>query len=50
MKKTFDVHKSIGIFLIIIGVLPFLGIGFGILATIVHVLTIIAGIVIIVTK
>ena len=45
-----DIHKYIAIFLIIIGVLPFLGIGFGMLTTIVHVLTIAAGIAILLTK
>ncbi len=45
-----DMHKYIGIFLIIIGVLPFLGMGYGILSNIVHVLTIISGIVILATK
>ncbi|MFH2028791.1 MAG: hypothetical protein ABIJ08_06645 [Nanoarchaeota archaeon] len=47
-KKS--IHVYIGIFLIIIGVLPFLGIGLGILTTIVHVLTILSGIVILLTK
>jgi hypothetical protein len=47
MKK---INKYIGIFLIIIGLLPFLGIGFGMLNTIVHILTIISGIMILVTK
>ena len=50
MGKKFDVHKFIGIFLIIIGTLPFLGIGFGMLATIVNILTIISGVVILATK
>ena len=45
-----NIHAYIGIFLIIIGLLPFLGIGFGVLSTIVHVLTVISGIVIILTK
>jgi hypothetical protein len=45
-----DIHKWIGIFLIIIGIVPFLGIKLGILSNIVHILTIIAGIVILVTK
>lgn len=45
-----DIHKYIGIFLIIIGILPFLGIGLGVLTTIVHVLTIVSGIVILMTK
>ncbi|MGM5481072.1 MAG: hypothetical protein ACQESE_01535 [Nanobdellota archaeon] len=50
MAKKFDMHKFIGIFLIIIGMLPFLGIGFGMLVTIVNILTIVSGIVILVTK
>lgn len=45
-----SIHKYIGIFLIIIGLLPFLGIGYGILATIVHVLTIVSGVVILATN
>jgi len=45
-----NIHTYIGIFLIVIGLLPFLGIGYGILSTIVHVLTIVSGIVIIATK
>jgi hypothetical protein len=45
-----NIHKYIGIFLIIIGLLPFLGIGFGMLSTIVHVLTIVSGAVILITK
>ncbi len=45
-----DIHKSIGIFLIIIGILPFLGIGLGVLNQLVHILTIISGIVILLTK
>lgn len=48
MKK--NVHTYIGIFLIVIGILPFLNIGFGMLSDIVHVLTIVSGIVIIVSK
>lgn len=44
------IHKYIGVFLIIIGLLPFLSIGFGILTTIVHVLTIVSGVVILATK
>lgn len=50
MGKKFDVHKFIGIFLIIIGLLPFLGIGLGMLTTIVNVLTILSGVVILATK
>ena len=49
-KVSFDLHKWIGIFLIIIGILPFLGIGTGIFTTLIHALTIISGIVIIATK
>ena len=45
-----NIHTYIGIFLIVIGLLPFLGIGYGILSTIIHVLTIASGIVIIATK
>ena len=45
-----DIITYIGVFLIIIGILPFLGIGFGLLATIVHVLTILSGILILVIK
>lgn len=45
-----NIHTYIGIFLIVIGLLPFLGIGFGLLTTIVHILTIVSGIVIIATK
>ena len=45
-----DIHTYIGVFLIVIGILPFLGIGLGILSQIVHALTIVAGIVIILTK
>lgn len=45
-----NIHKYIGIFLIVIGALPFLGIGFGMLTTIVHVLTIASGIAILLTK
>ena len=45
-----NIHTYIGVFLIIIGILPFLGIGLGILTTIVHVLTIAAGLTIILTK
>jgi hypothetical protein len=45
-----NIHTYIGIFLIVIGLLPFLGIGFGLLTTIVHILTIVSGIVIILTK
>lgn len=45
-----NIHTYIAVFLIIIGILPFLGIGLGILSTIVHVLTIAAGIVILLTK
>jgi len=48
MKK--NIHTYIGIFLIIIGILPFLGIGYGILSNIVHVLTVVSGIMIILTK
>ena len=50
MGKKFDVHKAIAIFLIIIGILPFLGIGFGLLTTIVNVLVIVSGITILLTK
>lgn len=50
IRAKFDVHQAIAIFLILIGVLPFLGIGFGLLTTIVHVLTIVSGIVILLTK
>ncbi|MBD3209249.1 hypothetical protein GF367_02430 [Candidatus Woesearchaeota archaeon] len=49
-KKSFDVHKWIGIFLIIIGVLPFLGVSTGIFTTLIHALTIVAGVVIVATK
>jgi len=45
-----DVHKYIAVFLIIIGILPFLGIGFGMLNQVVNVLTIVSGIVILLTK
>lgn len=45
-----DVHTYIGVFLIIIGILPFLGIGLGVLNQLVHVLTIASGIVILLTK
>lgn len=45
-----DIHTYIGVFLIIIGILPFLGFGYGFLSQIVHALTIAAGIVIILTK
>jgi len=45
-----DIITYIGVFLIIIGILPFLGIGFGLLNTIVHVLTILSGILILVIK
>ena len=44
-----NIHKYTGIFLIVIGVLPFLGIGFGMLSNIVHILTIVSGIVILST-
>ena len=44
------VHHLIGIFLIIIGLLPFLRIGYGVLTQVVYALTIISGIVILVTK
>ena len=45
-----DIHKYIGIFLIVIGILPFLRIPFGVLTEVVHALTIIAGIAILLTK
>ena len=45
-----DIHTYIAVFLIIIGILPFLGIGYGILSQVVHVLTIVSGIVILLTK
>ena len=45
---AFDIKKAIGIFLIVAGVLPFLGIGFGILGTIVNILVIASGIYILV--
>jgi hypothetical protein len=44
------VHQIIGVFLIIIGLLPFLRIGFGVLTDAIHVLTVISGIVILLTK
>ena len=50
MKSTKNIHTYIGVFLIIIGLLPFLGIGYGILSAIVHILTIICGIIIILIK
>ena len=50
MAKNANIHKYIGIFLIVIGILPFLGIGYGILSNIVHVLTIVSGILILATK
>ena len=50
MKMTKSIHTYIAIFLIIIGLLPFLGMGYGILSTIVHLLTIVCGVIIIVTK
>lgn len=40
----------IGVFLIIIGILPFLGIGYGILNQLIHLLTIICGIIILVNR
>ena len=49
-KKKFDVHKWIGIFLIIIGILPFLDISTGIFTTIIRALTIVCGIVILMTN
>ena len=45
-----NIHRYIGIFLIVIGILPFLGIRLGVLSEIVHVLTIISGVVILATK
>jgi hypothetical protein len=45
-----DIHTYIGVFLIVIGLLPFLGINFGMLSTIVHVLTIASGIAILLTR
>jgi len=50
MAKKVDIHKYIGVFLIVIGLLPFLGIGTGIFTTIVHLLTVVSGLVIILTK
>jgi hypothetical protein len=50
MAKKLDIHKIIGIFLIVIGLIPFLGIKLGMISTIVYVLTIISGIVILATK
>lgn len=50
MRKKKNIHTYIGVFLIMIGILPFLGIGYGILSTIVHLLTIVSGIVILLTK
>lgn len=40
----------IGVFLIIIGVLPFLGIGLGVLSSVVHILTIISGVLILLNR
>jgi len=45
-----DIHTYIGVFLIVIGILPFLGIGLGMLTTIVHILTIASGIAILLTR
>ncbi|MFP4523658.1 MAG: hypothetical protein ACOCQQ_02480 [Candidatus Nanoarchaeia archaeon] len=50
MSKTIDIHKTIAIFLIIIGALPFIGINFGLLLTLVHVLTIVSGVIILTTR
>ena len=50
MGKKMDVHKTIAIFLIIIGILPFLGVSFGMLTRIINVLVIVSGIVILLTK
>lgn len=48
MKR--DTSTWIGVFLIVIGLLPFLGIGFGMLNTIVHLLTIVCGIIILMNR
>ena len=48
MKK--NIHTWIGIFLIVIGALPFLNINYGLLSTIVHALTIISGVIILITR
>lgn len=46
-----DIHKYIAVFLIIIGILPFIGVGIsGIISNVVHILTIASGIVILLTK
>ncbi len=45
-----NIHKYIAVFLIVIGILPFLGIGFGMLNSIVHALTIISGLIILITS
>ena len=45
-----SIHTYIGVFLVVIGILPFLGVGYGFLSQLVHALTIVAGIVIILTK
>ena len=45
-----DIHKFIAIFLIVIGTLPFLGIGTGVLTQAVHLLTIISGVILLLTK
>ncbi|MCF7799340.1 hypothetical protein K9M74_05555 [Candidatus Woesearchaeota archaeon] len=51
MAKKIDLHKYIGVFLIILGILPFLGANLGkTLGTIAAALTIVCGVVILLTK
>lgn len=50
MAKKIDIHKWIGVFLIVIGVFPFLGIRLGIFTTVIHLLTIVSGVIILLTK
>lgn len=45
-----NIHTWIGVFLIIIGLLPFLNISYGVFNQVIYALTIVSGIIILVTK